>query len=158
MKNNIKIKKLNRLHIATLVLLDEFRYIRNKWLLPDYRTILSEESSVKRASLIYKKRSKNNIQLYEIEVEWLFEYWTKQFFNEGKMEFILQRLQYFGSFLGKERARPLFYKIQNELHQSHVRENEPDEVKYPEGYGYDEWMADNMKEYIFNNSDLENNR
>lgn len=128
---------------VVLKIREEVYYIANSWLSKEKLPPVSQSYIKRRITFLTKQKSKYQTRLYKFEIEWLYEYWVTQYFNEGKCDFINQRLKYCETLIGKRKSKILFTLFTNDLHKENVEEtNQSTEVPFPTGW-CDSDFADN---------------
>jgi hypothetical protein len=143
-KPKLNFKTTDRQIPVAIVLLDEVKFIRDSWLRKAKEFSLPVKTVKRRIAILSRSTARTNVRLFDIEVEWLYEYWARRYFYEGNEGIIGQRLKYCEKRIGRKQAKTLLGIITTELHVQNLREaDDAEDIHFPPSWGDSDFAGNN---------------
>jgi len=123
---------------------EEVRYIRRIWQGSRHELPVGRRFAVVRATLLEGLERNDGVQLFSPEIEWLYQYWVRRDFNEGRNATIENRLEYLSRLIGKRKAKLMYNRITKKMHEQNLREDEDaEDVPFPAFWSDSDFAGNN---------------
>ena len=123
---------------------DEVNYIRRIWQGHRHELPVPRRFAVVRATILEGLEKNDGVQLFKPEIEWLYQYWVRRDFNEGRNKTIENRLEYLSRLIGKRKSKLMYNRITKKMHEQNLREDEDaEDVPFPTFWGDSDFAGNN---------------